>query len=360
MKRNTIVLAIAFGMIMLLFTVNTTPAAEILTVEDFKQKIVTIDQLVKTADNAIFLFDASRSTNRPFKNTGMTHIEAAAKIFKERNSWFPEMGHNFGLYLYSPFREIYPMQPYDRVKFASAIAQMPAKGSGPALLMQALVKIEPVLQGVFGHTKVFLFTDGTFTKFEGFKEPRVKVKELSEKYDVCFYIISSADTATNRQILKRAAAVNPCSRLIPFEFFLNRPEYNTGALFKVKSTDFLVTLTEKRIVGLRADNVLFEFDSADIQPAYRDEIDAIGNYLSQNSSAFVVLNGHTDSTGPKAYNIGLSRRRAESVAAYLMGNYEVERHRIVMLWYGDFDPVAGNDTPQGRAKNRRVEMAVGL
>ena len=76
--------------------------------------------------------------------------------------------------------------------------------------------------------------------------------------------------------------------------------------------------------------------------------------------SYAVLAGFTDSVGSEEYNLGLSRRRAESAAAYLMNNANVAEDRIVMQWFGKLNPIAGNDTAEGRSMNRRVEIAVGV
>jgi OOP family OmpA-OmpF porin len=73
----------------------------------------------------------------------------------------------------------------------------------------------------------------------------------------------------------------------------------------------------------------------------------------------VLLEGYTDSTGPEEYNLGLSLRRAESIANYLMDNYMISDDRIVVNYYGSANPVGDNATAEGRAMNRRVEIAVG-
>ncbi|MDR2456460.1 MAG: OmpA family protein, partial [Deltaproteobacteria bacterium] len=66
--------------------------------------------------------------------------------------------------------------------------------------------------------------------------------------------------------------------------------------------------------------------------------------------------GHTDSTGTPAYNLGLSRRRAASVAIWLSEKGGIDRSRLVLAGYGDRAPIADNSTEEGQAENRRVEF----
>ena len=70
-----------------------------------------------------------------------------------------------------------------------------------------------------------------------------------------------------------------------------------------------------------------------------------------------MLAGYTDSTGSDEYNLALSRRRAQAVADYL-ANQNVNSTRFTVQGFGKSDPVASNDTAEGRAENRRVEVAI--
>ena len=177
-----------------LFTAQVM-AAEVLTVEDFRQKVVTEENLVKTADNAIFLFDGSSSMGEMFKDTNTPKIKIIRDFLIERNMYFPNLGHNFGLYEYAPkFKEVYAMQPYDRQGFGDALNQLPIEASGPTMLQQGLDKIEPVLQKASGRTVVFLINDGTYSTYKGSKRPVLQAQEYADKYNVCFNIIGTADT----------------------------------------------------------------------------------------------------------------------------------------------------------------------
>jgi OOP family OmpA-OmpF porin len=333
-------------------------AFEILTKEDFVKKIVVKDYLIKTADNAIILFDDSGSMSKLYQDTNMTRYEVAKRILMRRNAYFPDLGHNFGLYTYSRWRAVYPVQPYNREKFAEAIANLQDKPQGPTLLESGLRKLESVLWNLSGRTVVFVITDGTYTDMAG-KRPGAIAKALAEKYDVCFCVISTADDTASREVIKRVASVSPCSIGIPFRKFVNRPEYNTSMLYIVASTVDIKTTTETRTVGVKVDNILFDFDKADIRPEISRELDTLSEFMQENPDAYAVLAGYTCNRGSEEYNLGLSRKRSDIVAQYLVSNYNISPDRIVRLWFGVLNPVADNSTEKGRRLNRRVEIAVG-
>lgn len=342
-----------------LFTTRVM-AAEVLTVEDFRQAIVSEEHLVKTADNAIFMFDGSSSMGKMFKDTNTPKIKIIRDFLIERNSYFPNLGHNFGLYEYAPkFKEVYTVQPYDRQSFGDALNQLPSEASGPTLLERGLENIEPVLQKLSGRTVVFLVSDGTYSTYKGSKYPVLKAQEYADKYNVCFNIIGTADTPEAERFLQEMASVNQCSRVIPFDTYISRPGYNSGALYVVKSGTKLVTLSDQKVVGLRTDNILFAWDVSEIDPAFHQELDQIGSFMQSQPQSFARIDGYSDNTGNVEYNLRLSRRRAESVANYLSSNFGISSDRLVILWYGQANPVAGNDSDAGRAQNRRVEIAIG-
>jgi OOP family OmpA-OmpF porin len=119
------------------------------------------------------------------------------------------------------------------------------------------------------------------------------------------------------------------------------------------------TTTETRITGLKAQNGNFDFNKSDIRPEFQSELDEVATFMKNNPEAYVMLVGYTDSIGSEGYNLGLSMRRANSAANYLTSNHNIERNRIVVNYYGEENPIASNDTDEGRAQNRRVEIAVG-
>jgi OOP family OmpA-OmpF porin len=112
------------------------------------------------------------------------------------------------------------------------------------------------------------------------------------------------------------------------------------------------------VVGFKVDAIGFDSSQADIREEYHGELDALGKFLNDNPETYAVLAGYADSTHTREYNLELSRKRAESVRDYLVKNANIGEDRFVLTWYGKDNPVAENDTAEGRAKNRRVEVVV--
>jgi OOP family OmpA-OmpF porin len=104
-------------------------------------------------------------------------------------------------------------------------------------------------------------------------------------------------------------------------------------------------------------NVNFDFDSARIRSDSADKLDRVVSILQDNPGVRVRVEGHTDSTGPEKYNMGLSYRRAESVKNYLQGK-GISADRLSVVGYGETKPLVSNKTRAGRAVNRRVEFKV--
>jgi outer membrane protein OmpA-like peptidoglycan-associated protein len=106
-----------------------------------------------------------------------------------------------------------------------------------------------------------------------------------------------------------------------------------------------------------ASGVLFPFDSDQVLPAGRENLRQLARSLSNYPGTEVLIVGHTDSVGADDYNMRLSYRRAESARQFLVSQ-GVPAARIRIEGRGELEPVASNDTDAGRARNRRVEIAI--
>lgn len=104
-------------------------------------------------------------------------------------------------------------------------------------------------------------------------------------------------------------------------------------------------------------NVLFAYNQSELMPEARSELDSLMAKLQNTDVVSVKVIGHTDSQGSDAYNQKLSERRASSVAAYLLSQ-GLAPNKLTSEGRGESQPVADNDTEEGRAQNRRVELHI--
>ncbi|MFU8806628.1 MAG: OmpA family protein, partial [Bradymonadaceae bacterium] len=117
-----------------------------------------------------------------------------------------------------------------------------------------------------------------------------------------------------------------------------------------------VTVTDRQIVI--TEQVHFATGKADILPASHGVLDDIVSVLETNPQiALLRIEGHTDSVGRESMNLDLSKRRAASVRQHLI-NRGISAQRLESEGYGPGKPIADNATPEGRAKNRRVEFTI--
>lgn len=138
---------------------------------------------------------------------------------------------------------------------------------------------------------------------------------------------------------------------------------NRELLEELKKQNLEVRETERGVV-VNLPDVLFEFGKADLASGARGKVDNIAGVLNnQAKGRRVAIEGHTDAVGSDAFNQQLSQRRAQNVAGAL-GSSGVSNQRITTKGYGERYPVApnanpdGSDNPNGRAKNRRVEVVI--
>lgn len=99
----------------------------------------------------------------------------------------------------------------------------------------------------------------------------------------------------------------------------------------------------------------YSFDSAQIQESEKPAVEEIAHWLKKNPRARVWVEGHTNGEGISSYNENLSHKRASGVASSLIA-FGIEPDRLELAWYGMKHPVGDNETVDGRAKNRRVEV----
>ena len=120
--------------------------------------------------------------------------------------------------------------------------------------------------------------------------------------------------------------------------------------------DLQAKATDRGLV-LTLGDVLFTTGKAELNSGATTSLDKLAAFLEQYPDRSAAIEGHTDSAGSDDYNLDLSRRRAESVRSYLMGQ-GVGATRLAATGMGETQPLGGNDSADGRQQNRRVEVII--
>jgi len=103
--------------------------------------------------------------------------------------------------------------------------------------------------------------------------------------------------------------------------------------------------------------LLFAVNKAELSAASKANLESLAEILNKYEDTNILLEGHTDATGSDEYNLELSKKRAQSVYDFLASK-NVKDGRFTVQGYGEAQPIASNETVEGRQQNRRVEVAI--
>jgi outer membrane protein OmpA-like peptidoglycan-associated protein len=123
------------------------------------------------------------------------------------------------------------------------------------------------------------------------------------------------------------------------------------------STTRSIAIIKRIVMGETIENILFDFDKADLKPAGQKIIGEVATEMKENPQLRAHIVGHADSMGSDAYNMGLSKRRAEAARNAIV-RQGISAALITIDWKGEREPMASNDTREGRAQNRRVVITL--
>lgn len=121
------------------------------------------------------------------------------------------------------------------------------------------------------------------------------------------------------------------------------------------SFQYKITITPPKNFTL--DNVFFDSGKATLRPESNKELNELADYLNLKKTLFIEIAGHTDNVGTPEANQKLSEERANAVRQYLLKK-GIAAERVTAKGYGDTQPVAENDSPAGKQKNRRTEVHI--
>jgi OOP family OmpA-OmpF porin len=324
----------------------------------------------REVDNIVILSDASGSQ---YHNKTLPESKALTRSFiaslpdssqRARDS----RNYNAGLVIFGgEDRVVVPLAAFDRPALSTAAAGIQPLGEihdrgGMTPLAQVFGEVSTSLEGRRGKTAVILFSDGIADDAD---DALTAAQAMLEAYSgpICFHGVQAGDSESGRQFLRTLSELSsPCGSFNTEGSLASAAKLDAytvgllaGAAPRERTTPAVAASTPcEQTVHLRG--VRFGFDSAEIEPGSTSGLDRAVSQLKGCPDVQVQLEGYTDSTGPEAYNQSLSERRAGAVKKYLL-DQGVRRDRIQSVkGFGRNNPVATNDTVEGRAQNRRVEL----
>jgi OOP family OmpA-OmpF porin len=346
-------------------------------------------------ESFMVILDASSSMG--MKYNGVEKFDTAKTVVDRLNQTLPELGYTGYLRSFGPddgsaHRKttlVYGPAPYDTADFAEGLANVfgPA-GTTPIgrAIDDANTDLGEFKEAV-GQTAVIAVADGK----DPDDNPVASAQDLKgNNPNTCIYTVLVGDDPKGQMLLENMAKAGECGFATTAEaistpagmadfvekvFLSRKPMAPPPPKAEMKpkerhcpdnDNDGICDETDRcpgTPTGAKVGpfgcwvlgEVLFAFDKATIKPEAYPLLDDVHAILAANPNLIVVFEGHTDSVGPEAYNLKLSERRAQAVLDYMLKK-GVPSGQIAAVGYGEMQPATSNDTKEGRAINRRVEI----
>ncbi len=347
-------------------------------------------QYVPKVDNFVVILDTSSSMATKYNQKKKANI--AKEFLSAMNQTLPELKYNgalriFGNNDYVPDTStllVYGPTKYSTAGFGAVLnAVKEPSGNSSLPLAKAINATAGDLKSAQGSMAVIIVSDG-----EDMAPTPVKAAEaLKSRFGdrLCIFTVLIGDSPAGKQILDQIAKAGDCGYSTTADrlassgdmagfvegIFLAKPAPKPVPKPVAKPMDSdgdgvtddkdqcpntpKGATVDTRGCWTYAAVVLFGFDSAEVKSEAYPMLQEAVLIMKKNPDLKVEVDGHTDSTGPAAYNMTLSERRAKAVMEYFISK-GVDAERLTMKGFGLTNPAAGNDTKEGRSKNRRVEL----
>jgi OOP family OmpA-OmpF porin len=259
-------------------------------------------------------------------------------------------------------RLVAPLAPFDRSGLASTTADLEVMGSidgmgGTTPLHAVLGEVGEVILESRGRTALVIFSDG----LPDFPDRSIGVATaLVESYpgELCIHTVQTGDDPDGRDFLTQLSSLTSCGSTRQAQSVGNAPAFMafTRTVFAASAPPPVAAAVPDPCEGVvRMQGIEFGFDKYDVTSDSAVVLDVAGEILRDCDDIAVSIDGHTDWIGTEEYNQGLSERRAGAVKRYFVEN-GIDAGRLAPQGFGESNPVAPNDTREGRAQNRRVEL----
>ncbi len=344
-------------------------------------------RVVKNCDAFVFLADESSSMHNSGDDT--TKMETLKDILAKINQRIPPASYKSALVGFNYDKEsvksfntkvYYPMGPYDKAQMADAISKLEATVSWTSI-GNGLKAADKQLKGQEGRLRIIIFSDGQ----ENSQYPQTPAQvaaQLKKEYGdrLCIYAVQIGDSDQGQAVLDSVVKAAGCGKVVSASDLAD--EGNLKAFVKevfgyqvvekaapkdsdgdgvIDSLDRCPNTPKGAMVDAHGcwiiGRIYFDFDKIDIKPQYIPTLEKVLKVLKENPQLKLEVIGHTDSRGSHTYNIQLSLERAQAVKNWLV-EHGASPDQLFIKGLGESEPIAPNNTPEGRAKNRRVEFKV--
>ncbi|MBT3812152.1 MAG: OmpA family protein [Gammaproteobacteria bacterium] len=357
---------------------TATPVAQATSTSEFRQK----------TDAIFVIVDASSSTNTTYdgNDSGSSKLDVEKQTLYRLNKTIPAninlatgitsfgSGHCLD---WSSTKVDQNATRHSAKNFQSGL-DMTQCASGGSPLNKALAGSTTELEKVRGNSALLIVSDGQQVPSETLAEAQALEDKFGQR--LCIYSIwvgNNYDTS-GQVVLQELSNISNCGKSVnsadisssaAMAGFVESMLYSKSGVTsrdsdadgiddshdKCKNTPSGAKVNSQGCWSFNS--VDFGFDSTKITPAFAPLFENAIATLNKNPRMTVQLEGHTDSTGPEAYNMGLSVRRAEAVKNHLVEN-GIDTSRLTTKGFGESNPIAPNDTAKGRAENRRVGFTI--
>lgn len=323
-------------------------------------------KMVKRVDNFIFFMDQSGSMAMSHAETGAKKIDMVIDSMAAMNKQVPtQLDFTSALFLFAPFEAASQPAAHDRMAYDQAIGDINRDFdifNRRTTMGNGLMDVDPVIAGLSGRTALVIFTDGN-SNFGA--DPVAQAKALYSKYgsNLCIHVVSVADTAAGQMIIDEIRALSSCS--VPattaelaqpgkMAAYAQQVFYTTVAdpVPAPEPEPAPVIEEEKESISF---SLNFGFDKHSIVESMIPVLEQANMILEEDPDTKYEVAGFTDSTGPEAYNMLLSKKRAMAVKEWLV-QAGVPAERLEAVGYGEVNPKYDNSTREGRKLNRRVDI----
>jgi OmpA-OmpF porin, OOP family len=327
------------------------------------------------AENFVYYVDNSGSMGFQYEALGTKKSVAARDLLVTINNEVPELDADFGVYTYAPYKEFQPVSGFNRQGIEDAFNAIPVDfeifgrqtpmGTGFESLDVPVSRLQD-------RTAVIVVTDGESNLGP---DPKGVMQDMYNRYGdrICFHFISFAQSEAEKTAVDEWAGLNPCSVVAGAADlagdnvradFIQKVFYDTREVVVAPAPEPRIEprpepRIEPRPVPVEEvivfNNINFDFDRTEIKSEFRENLREAVRIIRDRPAKNVIVEGHTCNIGPAEYNMGLSQRRAQSVADFLIQE-GVSKDRIKIKGYGLTNSKFNNNTREGRALNRRVEI----